>query len=96
LRQGGSNEDVAEFAHRKAGGANCGSSPAQSARLYARIKHKETRSAHIVLVHPYGRRTTVSRHSRTIPRGTLGGILRDVNISTDEFLIAYKPKYWQK
>ena len=64
-------------------------------RILTRIgfqRHKETGSAHIVLAHPDGRRTTVSRHNKTIPRGTLGAILRDMNLSAEEFLAMLKER----
>ncbi len=50
------------------------------------FEHPETGSSHLVFKHPDGRRTTVARHSgKDIPRGTLRAILRDINISIDEF-----------
>ena len=47
-------------------------------------EHLERGSSHIVLSHPDGRRTTVSRHRGDIKKGTLGGILRDLNMSTED------------
>ena len=50
------------------------------------LEHKERGTSHLVFSHPDGRRTLVSRHgSRDIKKGTLGGILHDVNISPEEF-----------
>ena len=50
------------------------------------IEHKERGTSHLVFSHPDGRRTLVSRHgSKTIKKGTLHGILRDLNISAEEF-----------
>lgn len=49
-------------------------------------QHKERGTSHLVFAHPDGRRTTVARHpGRDIPRGTLRAILRDINISPQEF-----------
>ena len=50
------------------------------------VEHKERGTSHLVFSHSDGRRTLVARHgSRTIKKGTLHGILRDINISQDEF-----------
>jgi len=49
-------------------------------------QHPERGTSHVVFSHPDGRRTTVSRHpGKDIPRGTLRAILRDINISMQEF-----------
>lgn len=49
------------------------------------VEHRETSSSHLVLKHPDGRITIVARHSgKDIPRGTLSGILKDVNITSQE------------
>lgn len=48
-------------------------------------EHAERGTAHLVFSHPDGRRTLVSRHRGDIKKGTLGGILRDLQISSDEF-----------
>lgn len=48
-------------------------------------EHAERGTAHLVFSHPDGRRTLVSRHRGDIKKGTLAGILRDLNISPDEF-----------
>lgn len=49
------------------------------------FEHRETSSSHLVLKHHDGRMTIVARHSRKdIPRGTLNGILKDINISPQE------------
>lgn len=51
------------------------------------FEHPERGTSHLVLVHSDGRRNTISRHAgREIPRGTLGAILRDINISPKEFV----------
>jgi len=50
-------------------------------------EHPERGTSHLVFKHPDGRRTTVARHpGKDIPRGTLRAILRDMNISTEEFV----------
>lgn len=50
------------------------------------IEHAERGTSHLVFSHSDGRRTLVSRHgSRDIKKGTLAGILRDINISSEEF-----------
>ena len=48
-------------------------------------EHAERGTAHLVFSHSDGRRTLVSRHRGDIKKGTLGGILRDLKISPDEF-----------
>ena len=49
------------------------------------INHPERGTSHLVFVHSDKRRTVVARHSKDIPRGTLRSILRDINISPEEF-----------
>jgi len=45
------------------------------------------RGSHLIMVHADGRRTVIVIHSgRDIPRGTLKGILKDLEISTEEFV----------
>lgn len=57
------------------------------------FEHPERGSSHLVFSHPDGRRTTVSRHSgKDIPRGTLRAILRDINITVDDFVSALKKR----
>ena len=48
-------------------------------------EHAERGTSHLIFSHPDGRRTTVSRHRGDIKKGTLAGILRDLQISSDEF-----------
>lgn len=51
------------------------------------FEHPERGSSHVVYAHKDGRRTTVARHpGKDIPRGTLKAILRDINLSVDEFV----------
>ena len=55
------------------------------------FEHPEHGSSHLVFKNPDGGRTTVARHSgKDIPRGTLRGILRDINISIEDFIKALK------
>lgn len=50
------------------------------------FEHPERGTSHLVFGHHDGRRTTVSRHpGKDIPRGTLRAILRDINVSIEEF-----------
>ena len=51
------------------------------------FEHPERGTSHLVFKHADGRRTTVARHpGKDIPRGTLRAILRDMNISAEEFV----------
>ena len=50
------------------------------------FEHPERGSSHLVFKHADGRVTTVARHSGDFPRGTLRGILRDINIAPEEFI----------
>jgi len=51
------------------------------------FQHPERGTSHLVFTHPDGRRTTVARHpGKDIPRGTLRAILRDINVSIEEFI----------
>ena len=50
------------------------------------LKHHQVGS-HIQLKHPDGRRTTIPYHpSKEIRRGTLKGIIDDLDISVEEFI----------
>lgn len=42
--------------------------------------------SHIQLKHPDGRRVTVPFHLQDIRKGTLKGILDDINITVEEFI----------
>lgn len=51
------------------------------------FEHPERGTSHLVFAHHDSRRTTVARHpGKDIPRGTLRAILRDINISPQEFI----------
>lgn len=53
-------------------------------------KHHQIGS-HIQLKHADGRRTTVPYHpSKEIRKGTLRGIIRDIDLSVEEFIRALK------
>jgi predicted RNA binding protein YcfA (HicA-like mRNA interferase family) len=48
--------------------------------------HAQRGTSHLIFVHVDGRRTTVPIHrGKDIPRGTLRGILRDINVSPAQF-----------
>lgn len=51
------------------------------------LERTERGTSHLVFKHQDGRITTVSRHSgKDIPRGTLRSILRDIDISPEQFI----------
>ena len=51
------------------------------------FEHPERGSSHLVFKHADGRITTVARHpGQDFPRGTLRGILRDINVSPGDFV----------
>ncbi|MDO8663859.1 MAG: type II toxin-antitoxin system HicA family toxin [Candidatus Wildermuthbacteria bacterium] len=56
------------------------------------FEHHQRGTSHLIMAHQDGRRTTISIHpGKDIPRGTLKGILKDLEISTEEFLqLLYK------
>ena len=47
---------------------------------------RTTKSGHRVFSHSDGRHTVVSSHNGPIPKGTLRAILRQADISLEEFL----------
>jgi len=49
------------------------------------FEHTEKGSSHLVFKHLDGRRTTVARHRKEIPIGTLKSILKDIDVSNEEF-----------
>ncbi|MCK5494502.1 MAG: type II toxin-antitoxin system HicA family toxin [Candidatus Omnitrophica bacterium] len=50
------------------------------------IKHRQKGTSHLVMIHLDGRRTVISIHpSKDIPRGTLKAILRDIEITNNDF-----------
>lgn len=46
---------------------------------------KRQTGSHVRLIHPDGRATTVAFHKRDLPKGTLRAILRQSEISPEEF-----------
>jgi predicted RNA binding protein YcfA (HicA-like mRNA interferase family) len=46
--------------------------------------------SHKVMKHKNGRRTTVPMHGKDIPKGTLLAILRDIEISKEDLVVALK------
>jgi predicted RNA binding protein YcfA (HicA-like mRNA interferase family) len=49
---------------------------------------RQARGSHEIWRHPDGRRTTLVRHNRPIPEGTLRAILRQGQIDVEAFLNA--------
>lgn len=47
---------------------------------------RPAKSSHVVFTHPDGRRTVVPSHNRPLRKGTLKAILRQAEISLEEFL----------
>ncbi|MEK7130990.1 MAG: type II toxin-antitoxin system HicA family toxin [Patescibacteria group bacterium] len=51
------------------------------------FEHRQRSTSHLVMKHNDGRRTIVSIHSgKDIPKGTLLAILKDIQITKEEFL----------
>ena len=51
------------------------------------VKHRQRGTSHLIMVHSDGRRTVISIHSgKDIPRGTLKAILRDIEITNNNFI----------
>lgn len=50
-------------------------------------QHRKSRGSHIMMTHSDGRRVVVPAHyGKDVPNGTLLGIIRDLNISKEEFI----------
>ncbi|MEA3344166.1 MAG: type II toxin-antitoxin system HicA family toxin [Patescibacteria group bacterium] len=50
-------------------------------------KHRQKGTSHLILIHSDNRRTTIPIHpGKDIPRGTLKGILKDLEISNKAFI----------
>ena len=50
-------------------------------------EHRQRGTSHLIMVHSDGRRTSVPIHQgKDIPRGTLKGIIRDLEISNKEII----------
>lgn len=55
------------------------------------FRHHKSRSSHIVMTHPDGRRVVVAMHAgRDIPKGTLHAMIKDLNITIEEFIALLK------
>ncbi len=51
------------------------------------FQHRKMSGSHLILKHTDGRRTTVPIHGgKDIPKGTLLAILKDANVSKEDFL----------
>ncbi|OGL60630.1 hypothetical protein A3H10_00785 [Candidatus Uhrbacteria bacterium RIFCSPLOWO2_12_FULL_46_10] len=51
------------------------------------FRHHKSQGSHIAMTHPDGRRVVVAMHAgRDIPKGTLYAMIKDLNISTSEFI----------
>ena len=51
------------------------------------VKHRQGGTSHLVMIHLDGRRTIIPIHSgKDIPRGTLKAILRDIEITNNDFV----------
>ena len=50
------------------------------------------KGSHVVFKHPDGRRTVIPVHNRSLRLGTLRAILKQVDITTDEFLKLLKKR----
>ena len=51
------------------------------------FEHRQRGTSHLIMKHPDGRRTVIAVHGgRDIPTGTLGAVLRDVQIKPEELL----------
>ena len=55
------------------------------------IEHRQRSTSHLIMKNSDGRRASIPIHpGKDLPRGTLRGILRDIEISPDEFIKALK------
>ena len=50
-------------------------------------KHRQGSTSHLIMVHSDGRRTVIPIHpGKDIPKGTLKAILRDIEITNNDFI----------
>lgn len=57
------------------------------------FEHRERGTSYLVFAHSDGRRTTVSRHpGKDMPAGTLRGILRDIQVTPEQFAVFLKKR----
>ncbi|MEA3463770.1 MAG: type II toxin-antitoxin system HicA family toxin [Patescibacteria group bacterium] len=51
------------------------------------FEHRQKGTSHLIMAHPDSRRASIPVHQgKDIPKGTLKGILRGLEISTEEFI----------
>jgi len=50
------------------------------------VQHRQHGTSHLIMKHSDGRRTVVPIHSKDIPKGTLMGILKDIEVSKSELI----------
>ena len=62
-------------------------SPKKLIRILERIGFSvgRSRGSHIIMLHKDGRRAVVPMHGKDIPSGTLMAILKDLNLSKEDF-----------
>lgn len=48
--------------------------------------HSHGKGSHMVMAHNDGRRAVVAMHGRDLPKGTLLGILKDLQISKEQLI----------
>ena len=62
--------------------------PKQLQKLLLKLEFvpRQGKGSHVVFKHSDGRRTVVATHNRPISLGTLRAILRQIELSVDEFL----------
>jgi len=62
--------------------------PKQLQKLLLRLGFipRQGKGSHTVFKHPDGRRTVLANHNRPISIGTLRAILRQIELSVDDFL----------
>lgn len=53
---------------------------------FFRYSKAKGRGSHLVMAHPDGRKIVVPMHSKDIPTGTFLAMLKDINISKQEFV----------
>lgn len=68
--------------------------PRQIEKVLAKLEFvpRPGKGSHVVFKHSDGRRTVVPSHNRPVRTGTLRAILKQVDLTTDEFLKLLKKK----
>lgn len=55
------------------------------------FEHRQRGTSHLIMAHPDNRRVSIPVHrGKDIPKGTLKGILKSLEISTEEFIAFLK------